>query len=312
MVTVLNKDNITDAGVFLTRQLEQRLPKVYAKKYPALKFGNGELLPATADLEVGAESVIEEIMDTVGQADNVADQVDDIPISDAYIKEFKFPVTVKAAAIRYSVRELAAAQLGKRNIRGMREMSARRSIEERMNKLSAYGESGITGMLTDPGVPIDSSISTNYYDSAVTADALIDFFTSKVTSIVESTNMVEEPDTIVVPVRLHEIITNKRIPDSSSTVKQFILENNTWIRQILPANEVSGAQLQANGIGNGSKDRILIYPKNPETVQRLFEPLTVLPAQLRGLQYIVIMLQASTGAIWHFPGSSLVLEIPNS
>jgi hypothetical protein len=306
MVTILNRDSITDAGVFLSRQLEQRLPGVYGKKYPTLQFANGTLLPATADLEVGAESVIEEVSDTLGKSEIVSDYTDEIPYADAYITQNKFPVVVRAVAIRYSVRELAAAQKGNRNIRGMREMSARRVLEEGVNQLAAFGAPGISGMLNDPSVPLANDSTAVY---TVDADALVNFFSTNVAKIVSDSNMAEAPDTIVLPVTLHERMTNLRLPNSPHTVKSFILENSMWIKNIIPANELSAANLQAFGIGDGTKDRILIYPRNPETVQRLFEPLTILPPQLNNLTYRVIMLAASTGAIFHYPAGCMQVSV---
>jgi hypothetical protein len=304
-------DAVGDAGVFLSRQLEQRLPKVYEKRYPALKFSNGLLLPATAELEAGADSVVEEIMETIGEVgESSADQIDDIPLADASVTEFKYPVMVKPIAIRYSVRELQAAMKGNRNIRGMREMAARRAIEESSNKVSAYGDkkTSSVGLLNDPNVPVNNS-SFNPYTA--TQDDLIDFLTGEVTKIIDSTKMTEEPDTMLVPVKLHELITNKRIPDSPLTVKKFILENNPYIKDIVPCTELAASELEANGVETSgtNKDSIMIYPRNPEIVQRIFEPLSIMQPQLRGLNYVVIMYYATTGAIWHYPGSALRIKV---
>ncbi|MGL6341850.1 MAG: major capsid family protein [Waterburya sp.] len=304
-------DAIGQAGVFLSRQLEQRLPKIYEKRYPALKFSNGTLLPSAAELEAGADSVVEEIMETIGEAGEAsADQIDDIPLADAGITEFKYPVMVKPIAIRYSVRELQASIKGNRNIRGMRELAARRAIEESANKIAAYGDkkTGAVGLLNDLNVPVNNSSFDPY---TATQDQLIDFLTGEVSKVIVSSKLTEEPNTMLVPVKLHELITNKRIPDSPLTVKKFILENNPYITDIVPCNEVAAAELEANGVETAgtNKDSILIYPRNPEVVQRLFEPLATMEPQLRGMNFVVIMYYATTGAIWHYPGSAIRVKV---
>lgn len=200
MTGIFHTDSVREAGVFLNRQLEQRLPKIYQRRYPTLKFANGELLPLTFDLEAGADSIVEEIMDTVGEmGEAMPDAIDDIPLADASIAETKFGVIVKPIAIRYSVRELAAAQKAGRNIRGMREFAARRAIEETMNSIGAVGDKarGLVGLLNDPNVPVDSTIATDFYNAATTADQLVSLFTDAVTKIVTNTNMSEEPDTVL-------------------------------------------------------------------------------------------------------------------
>jgi hypothetical protein len=315
MVEIYHKDSVREAGVFLTRQLEQRLPKVYQRRYPALKFANGELLPLTFDLESGAESIVEEIMDTVGEmGEAMPDSIDDIPLADAAIAETKFGVIVKPIAIRYSVRELAAAAKGGRNIRGLREFAARRAIEEAMNKIGAVGDRArnLVGLLNDGNIPIDSTVSIDPYAVGTTADQLIKIFTDQVSKVIISTNMSEEPDTVLCPVKLHERITVERVGDTGTTVKKFILENSPWIKDIIPCNEMANSYLKANGVvaTNSTKDMLFIYPRNSEIVHRMAEPLQVMQPQLRGLNYVVIMLQASTGAINHYPGSCLRVEIP--
>lgn len=311
---VTNRDSISEAGVFLARQLEMLLPKVYSKKYPALKFANGSMLPASAELDAGVDSVVEQLMSTTGNAsDDSGDMIDDIPLADASVSEQKYPVVCKPIAIRYTVRELAAAQKGGRNIRGMREMAARRAIEESMNKLAAYGDAkrGIVGMLNDPNVPVVDS-TTDLYSSATTPDALLEFLSNQVSKVVADSFQTEEPTTMAVPVRLYERISTRRVTDTNTTVLEFFLRNSPYISEIVPCNELSNAQMVANGAlpSNSTKDAILIYPKNPEAVQRLYEGLVFLPPEIRGLHFLVIAYQCSTGAIWHYPKSALTITYP--
>ncbi len=309
-------DAVGQAGVFLARQLEQVLPKLYQKRYPALRYGNGDLLPVSVDLESGADSVIEQFAERVGEASTIADQVDDIPVADANINETRYPVIVKASALRYSVRELQAAQKGGRDIRGLRMMSARAAIEESINRVAAFGDSknGLTGLLNDPNVPVLTETADLYNTSTVTADNLVELLTGYVSKIVDSTSLTEEPSTMLVPIKLHERMTNTRLPNSPQTVKQFILENNTWIKEIIPSHELRSDNLEKYGVNSGgtNKDAILIYPKNPDVVHRSSESLTVLPPQIRGLNWLVIMYVATTGAIYHYPGACLKVSIPKA
>lgn len=315
MVLSYTTDAVEKAGVFLSRELEQRLPKVYEKKYPGLKFANGELLPINASLEAGAESIIEDVMSTVGEAaEGASDQIDDIPLADAAFDQYKFPVICKPVAIRYSIRELDAARLSGRNVRGAKEMAARRSLEEASNILGAFGNTqrGLYGLLNDPNVPVESSITDNIYDAAYTADDLINLFNTKVADVVVSSNMAEEVDTALVPVRLHERMVGLRVGDSGMTVKQFLLENSTWLKSIMPVNELASATLEKYGVHSSgtNKDAIFFYSRNPDSVERLVQPITTMTPQLRGMHYIVYMYFCTTGAVWHYPGGALRVDIP--
>ena len=70
MVTRIDKADIANAGNYLNRELEQKMPGIYEKKYAQLWAEEGEIITSSGTLQEGTTTVLEEIVETVGEAMN--------------------------------------------------------------------------------------------------------------------------------------------------------------------------------------------------------------------------------------------------
>lgn len=306
--------NPTVGGIFLKRQLEQMLPKVLEKRYATLPFENGDLVPTKPDLEPGAATLIQQQIETSGEAAIVADEAFDIPLSDAATSETEYKVIAVYSGFHFTVRELQRAQLANVPIQERKMLGARRAIAEKMNSIVAFGSAryGIDGFLTNPQVPVSDSSLDIFDRTGTSSDDVIAFFLDEVTSIIEASQMTESPNTALVSVRTHSELIKRRIPDTNMNIKSYILENSTYLEDILPCNELSSEVLETNGVHAPAtnKDRMVIYPLSDEILERHIEMVRPMPEEYRSGKYIVPMYSCTTGVIWHYPLAGRYIDHP--
>jgi hypothetical protein len=306
--------NPTVGGLFLKRQLEQMLPKVLERRYKELPFENGTFVPTKPDLQPGAASVIQEQIETTGEAAVIADEAFDIPLSDASTSEYEYKIIAVYSGFHFTMRQLQAAQYSNVPLRDRKMFGARRAIAEKMNAIAAFGDSryGVDGFLTNGQVPV-SDLSLDIFDREnTTADDVIDLFMDEVTSIVENSEMTEAPNMALVSVRTHAELIKRRIPDTDINIKSYILQNSTYLEDIVPCNELSSSVLESNGVHapGTNKDRMVIYPLSDEILERHIELVRPMPEEYRSGKYVVPMYACTTGTIWHYPKAGRYVDHP--
>ncbi|MEM9541761.1 MAG: major capsid family protein [Cyanobacteria bacterium P01_E01_bin.42] len=307
------------AGTFLTRQLEQLLPKLYEKKYPNLWAAKGEYLPATGDLEEGAETVVAEVLSSVGEAKILSPDSDDIPMVQVGLEEDKFKAFCIVIGFQYSVPELKKAAKAGRLIRTTRMNASNRAMQEKVHKLAVFGSAkhGASGFFNNPHVPVIDS-TYNAADPATTAQDHIDFISDVITSVQSGSNLTEGIATIGVPIKLHNIWRKALIPGTSDTVLDHVLDTfgdprtNGTLRQIVPLNETQSSLLEKHGVhAQGTdKDRLIFAPADPEAISRKFYPAIYMEPQLQLLNWTTIGYCGTTETICEYPLSMRYVDIP--
>ena len=117
---------VDNAGLIMSRFLEQRLPLVLKKRYPELNFSNGMFLPIVNDLSAGAQSIIVEVVNEYGEAALEGD-TDSIPLVEVSASEDKGKVLCAVSGFRYSQREIDAVDLARSN--GQRSADLEMQVE---------------------------------------------------------------------------------------------------------------------------------------------------------------------------------------
>jgi hypothetical protein len=101
------------------------------------------------------------------------------------------------------------------------------------------------------------------------------------------------------------ISTTPRSSTSDTTVMEFFLRTNPMITAIEPINELEAAKSS----GNLSKDRIIVYKRDPEKLQlHIPQPLEFFPPERRGLEYSVAAHARIGGLALYYPKSMLVMD----
>ena len=319
-VTTFN-DDVKQAGIYLRRQLEQVIPRLYAKRDPDLWGADGSVFPVVADLEPGAKTVIEETILENGEAVVMSPGDSDLPTVEVSIDETPFKTYVIAASTKWTIHELLADQKAGRGLQTKRLEAMVRAIQQKVHKIALFGHltgnaNAGQGIYTLGNVTVNSST----YDGdnpATTADDHIAFIADNMNQVVTSTNKVEAIDTILIPCKLWNIWTKARIPNTSSSIINYILEtynpqNGSTLSRIMPTNESTASVLEEFGVkaGGTNEDRLIFFPASPDTVEMKMYPLRFLPIQQMGWSFIQYAYLGVSELIDHYPGGMLYVDIP--
>ena len=191
------------------------------------------------------------------------------------------------------------------NLEQRRANAVRRAYEEKVQDVAFFGDAGVSmdGFFNNANV--DKTVPSKWFDDAtITTDEMLEILNEAPTSIVQGSNMKETPNTMLVPYDVYRIIsTTARSSTSDTTVLEFFLRTNPFIRSIEPINELEAAKSDL------AKDRIICYDRSPEKVQlHLPRTLEFLPPVRSNLEFTVAAHARIGGVALYYPKSVLYVE----
>lgn len=284
-----------DAGesVFFARELEHILTRQFDIQYPELRARM--FIPVNNEAGPGAESITYYQFDKVGVAKIISSYSKDLPRADVFGVKFTSPVESLGISFGYNVQEVRAAAMAQRSLPSMKADAAREAHERLADQIGALGDatSGLTGFLNNASVPTGSALNGNW--ATATADEIIEDMNAEVTAMINSTNAVETPDTIGLPISQFAIINQRRVPDTDKTILKFFMENNAWIRNI-------DHWYRLNGAGAGATDRMVTYRRDPSKMElHIPQEYETFPVQERELEFVVPTHSRIGGTVFYKP-----------
>ena len=293
-----------DAGLFLARELEQILARTFEVQYADIKYSS--ILPISTEVGPGADSFTYRIFDAQGSMKLIQDKASDLPRADVLRKEVTHPVRSLGASFAYTIQETrAAAMTPGLNLEQRRANAVRRAYEEKVQDIAYFGEQGVAmdGFFNNANV--DKLVPDKWFDDAtITTDEMLEILNEGPTRIVMSSNMKEQPNTMLVPYDVYRVISTTRNSDASdTTVMEFFLRTNPYITSIEPINELEAVK------GDLSKDTIICYDRSPEKLQlHIPRTLEFLPPQRTNLEFTVAAHSRIGGLALYYPKSVLYVE----
>ena len=297
---LLRGDAEDDYSVFFATELEHIKAKTYDEKLPNLAAA--KLFPVSTEADPGAETISYESYGLVGIAKLIANYADDLPRAD--IKGTKVTVEIFSAGTSYgySAQDIRAAKMKGLNLNARRAIAARRANDTLVNKIAFKGDEDgrIVGILDNPNISVvvpeaDGEDDATVWSSKTPLQVLRDL-NDAVSSIVDLTNGVEIPDTVVLPIAQYNYLANTIVPDTGGdSIMTNFLRNNRYIKKIEQAVEMKGA-------GDGGEDVALIYRKDKDAVTlEIPMPFTQYAPQARNLEFVVPCESRTAGVIVYYP-----------
>tara|TARA_B100000925_G_scaffold239057_1_gene188118 strand:- start:2911 stop:3813 length:903 start_codon:yes stop_codon:yes gene_type:complete len=291
-----------DVGLFLARELEQVLARTFEVQYADIKYSS--VLPISTEIGQGADSFTYRIFDAQGSMKLIQDKASDLPRADVLRKEVTHQVRSLGASFAYSIQETrAAALVPGMNLEQRRANAVRRAYEEKVQDVAYFGEAavGMDGFFNNANV--DKTVPDKWFDTATT-DEMLELLNEGPTSIVQGSNMKESPNTLLVPYDVFRIIsTTPRSDSSDTTVLEFFLRTNPFIRSVEPINELEAGKSEL------TKDRIICYDRSPEKLQlHIPRTLEFLPPVRNNLEFTVAAHARVGGVSLYYPKSVLYVE----
>jgi hypothetical protein len=298
----IEKKQRLDAGetIFFARELEFIKSKSYDVKYADLKARS--LLPISYEAGPGAESITYSQYDHLGVAKLISNYANDLPRADIKGKQFTAPVRSLGASYGYNIQEIRAAKLVGKPLEQRRANAAKRAIMQLENSLAFQGDvsHGLSGFLTNPNitvvsVPADGTGSSSLW-TAKTPDQILRDMNLIANTPFVTTKGVEMPDTALIPLAQYSYISSTaRSANSDTTILEYFLKNNPFIKQVDWLNEMKGA-------GVSSSDSMLVYRRDPDALTlEVPQDFEQFPVQERGLEYEINCHSRFGGVLIYYP-----------
>jgi hypothetical protein len=302
MTTSARFDQAT-AGAFLSRELEHVLPRVFEKKYPDIVYSS--ILPVSNEVPEGAETYKYEVTDHIGDFDLVADYADDLPTSDVLRGEVRNNIRNYAGSFRYSMEELRKAAFANIPLNQRKANATRDAYERLCNRIALFGQAGtgLRGFFNHPLVDnlvVTGTASDGWFDAAsITPAGMQKILNEGVTHQVQNTKMIERPDTLLMPYSAYRIVsTTQNSTASDTTVLEYFLRTNEYIKEVKPINELD----PANSGGRLSQPRMVYYRRDPDLLQfHMAMALKFHEPQPRNLSFLVPAEAKIAGVALYYP-----------
>lgn len=232
-----------DSGesIFFTRELETIRAAAYDVIFDEPKLFN--LLPKSMEGDPLATDITHRQFTRVGVAKmGGGDYATDFPPVDVYGTETTVKVKPVHASYGYNKDEIARAAKVGRNLEAMRATAAKKAIEMKLDEIARNGEStaGLVGLYNAVGISEytvpkgkGSTKATNW--ETKTADEILTDLFGIENYAITSTNGIEVPDTLALPMDEYLLIKQMRIASDSEgkTVLKYFLDNATGIKNVI-------------------------------------------------------------------------------
>lgn len=287
--------------VFFDEQLALIKARTYDVRHKALKALT--LLPVSTEQDPGAEHIIWRSFDQVGIAKLVSDYANDYPRVDIGGEEHTSPIKEIGASYGYSIKEIRRAQKAGISLDTKKAEACRRAIDEKQDSIAWKGDAKgkLPGFFNHPGIteyvaPNGAGGSKTW--ASKTADEIVADFAAIISTAPESTNGIEQPDTVIMPLSLYNKLQNTPYGSNrDKTILGFIRENYPQITRIDWVQDLVGA-------GAGNTSRVMAYARDPMKVEvQIPQRFEQMPPQLTGKAYDIICSQSTGGTLVYYPQS---------
>lgn len=282
-----------NGSIYFAKELTVINARAIEARYP--EFTALNIFPISTEGGDWATSIDWYTYDGVGYAKIISDYADDLPRVDVVGQVNNSPIKDVGDSYAYSYREIAASNRLGKNLPQRKANMARRAIDAKINRVAFQGdpEHNLVGILTNPDLPeyvlpADGTGGSTAFANK-TAEQMVRDANAIVQSVVDTTNGVGMPDTMLMPPSSYSAMTTKTMPNTDTTALKFFLANNGYINRVLSVQELSTA--------NGGGNTIIVGKFDPEHIE-LSVPVSFYQAQPQAQNFhFNIPCQGRTGGI---------------
>jgi hypothetical protein len=298
-----------DAGeksIFFERDLEYVKTKTYDIKHKQLKAT--QLIPVSNETPAGADTITFRRFDEVGQAKVVSDYAHDFPRVDVYGTEESIKVKSLGDSYGYSIKEIRRSQMSGAKLETRRAAAARKAIDNLIDTIAWNGlaSHNIQGFINYPGIQeytVPNGAGGAKTWASKTADEVVADIKGALTQVMEVTNGLEVPDTLILPIsQYNHLAFTAYGDDKSQTIMKYVMDNFPQLSKIDWVNELNAA-------GAGGLDRGMLYTRDADHVTleipQMFEQFQ---PQQKGMEYEIPCHAEIAGVINYYPLATIFMD----
>lgn len=292
-------------SAFVARQLEHIRAGVYEVEYPDLK--GARLVPTNTSVPSGKNVYTIRIMDRVGEAKVIADEVTDIPNVEVSTHEATMRMFTLGIAYMYSLQEARAAMSEGMPLIAKKAMVAREMMERKLDTIILTGDTvaGVKGLLnaTDTGIVTYSTPNGGAGDtefSTKSSDEVLLDLHGAPAKVVTDSKEVDIPNTMLLPLSTKQYLTTRRVGDGTSvSIMSYFLGNDPYI------DMVEGLyQLESSSDWTGKRG--MCYRRDPNALELIVsQPFEQLPPQAQAM-VVKTFCRMRTGGLAIYRPTSIV------
>jgi hypothetical protein len=270
------RDQIQQALGFLVSQTSYIEAQVAEVQYPDIQYP--DIIPVDTSADEWAKSITYYSSDKIGEAGWFNHLSKDLHFADVIRQKSEVGVEMADIGYRYSLEELGVAARVGTPLTADRAMAARRASEEFIDGIAINGKAdkNFFGISNYPGISVITVAADGENGSLEwankTADQILRDVNNAIIGQYVSSLTVELADTVLLPVESMGLIATKRIPDTTMTILQFLLQNNVYSHTTgrpLTIRAVRGLE----SAGSGGMGRMIVYRRDPQ-VLKMHIPMT--------------------------------------
>jgi hypothetical protein len=307
----------SDEGIFFSKELEFLKARTYDQLYPQLLARR--LFPVDSSADTGAATITYQSWDHIGAAKLIHTYAQDLPNIEITAKEITRKIYGEGAAFGFSLQDIRAAKFAGKPLEQRKADATRRQMLQLENKIAFHGNSAqgvpgtdIPGFINAPNttavtIPDGAVDDTRWVDDTgaalKTPDQIIADVCLMSNTIRDTTNGVETPQTLLLPeLQYGHISCTPRSSTSDTTILDFIVKSNAWIREVIPVyNLKDSAPVSA---GYEGEDCMILYDRSPDKLTlEIPQDIEMLPVQESALYFEVPVHARTAGVIIYYPKS---------
>lgn len=309
--TVEFKDGLLtmdDGWAFYISQFAQLETKIYEAKYTNINYQ--ELIPVDTSYPEWADSWDYISYDAVTMGKFIGSSADDLPKVGLQANKSSVPIGYAGNGFDYSLDELRKSQQLRMPIDTTKGRMAFRGSQEHTQVVAYFGDAprGMTGLFNNDNLALDNSI-TDW--STATGQEIVDDMNGLFVKVWTDSANVHVPNVLVIDsTRFAQISSQRMDTGTDTTVLEFFLKNNLYTSlgmgtpRVVPRLQLTAAVLAANGVSNGSKDRMMAYELNTDNLGMVNPiPWRALAPQMKGLNIETPCEYKISGTEFRFPFS---------
>ena len=275
--------------------------KTYDKHYPDLK---GRIFcPVDNSVPTGAESVIYDSYEELGEAEITTSYADDAPLVDIRADSTVLRIRGMQTKYVYTLQELRGAAMTGSGLIPRKGFAARKAMEQKHNKIILLGDSRwqLLGMFNQPNTVTYTTVpgvkASKDWELKAPLEILADLFGME-NSIALATEDAEHPDTLILPLSRLKIIRQTPMGDGlAGTILSFFLQHSDHIKTVH-----SSTELESNAGWTGR--RMMAYRKDSEYLQYVEpQPFEQLPLETRSMRFTTVCHSRTGGVQVLYPKS---------